>query len=274
MPENLLRYKYLPITGDSLKIITEGTIKFSAPSEFNDPFDCSPDYDVQKHLEYVSGRKDLLKKAGEKLGFSPAKRLQNKKKMLKNVERATSQEDYGGRIAEQTGICCLSRDPLNLLMWAHYAKNHTGFVVEFSIPQNMECTKEEVSEIIIGHLFPLKVEYSKEKPVIDSNDDNDTNLNKQFLTKSIDWVYEQEERVIDYIRGSGIHPYKHTTILKSVIAGLKMTDDDYDTLKSVITEFNKKTNSNVQLYKAIKTKGQFAIHVPERLELSDCAKKI
>ena len=108
MPDNILRYKYLPINEDSLKTISEGTIKFSSPSEFNDPFDCSPDYDVQKNLQYVTKRKDLLKIAGERLGLSPAKRIQNKKKMLKNVERATSQDGYGGKVAEQTGICCFA----------------------------------------------------------------------------------------------------------------------------------------------------------------------
>lgn len=34
---------------------------------------------------------------------------------------------------DEIGICSLSRNPLNLLMWAHYASSHTGFVVEFSV---------------------------------------------------------------------------------------------------------------------------------------------
>lgn len=267
MSDEMLRYKYLPMSPDSLKVISEGTIKFSSPVEFNDPFDCSPDTDIKKHLEYFSKRKDLLKIAGNKMGLSPAKRIQNKKIMLKNIERAASKEDYGAEIARQTGICSLSREPLNLLMWAHYAKNHTGFVVEFSIPQSVECTTNEVNEYLLKCLLPLKVIYSEDKPIIDPSDDNDTNINKQFLTKSIDWEYEQEERVIDYIRGSGVHPFDHKTILKSVIAGLKMDDNDYSVLQSTITAMNNELNTNVKLYKVQKTKGKFAICIPERADL-------
>jgi hypothetical protein len=119
MSESILRYKYLPMNENSLKIISHGTIKFSSPSEFNDPFDCSPDYDVETILEYVSNNKDLLKIAGKKLGLSPAQRIQNKTKMLKNVECAASKESYGGEIAEKTGVCCewhlLKHKPLKIL---------------------------------------------------------------------------------------------------------------------------------------------------------------
>lgn len=37
--EFIYRYKYLPFNENSLKILTEGTIKFTDPETFNDPFD-------------------------------------------------------------------------------------------------------------------------------------------------------------------------------------------------------------------------------------------
>ncbi len=255
----------------SLKVISEGTIKFSSPDEFNDPFDCAPDYDVKKNIEYISRRPDLLKTAGKKLGLSPAKRLQHKKVMLRNIERATSEDNYGANISKQSGICCLSKAPLNLLMWAHYAKDHTGFVVEFRIPQNVKCTKGEAYEYLLKYLYPLEVVYSEDKPVIDPSDNDVINTKKQYLTKSKDWEYEQEERVVDNMRGSGIHPYEHKIILKSVIAGLKMKDTDYTSLKSTIHKINSEMEINVKLYKAEKLKGKFALFVPGRDDLSDCS---
>lgn len=44
--DNIRLYKYLPFDEGSLRIITEGTIKFTLPSEVNDPFDCAPDYET------------------------------------------------------------------------------------------------------------------------------------------------------------------------------------------------------------------------------------
>jgi len=252
----------------SLKVISEGTMKFSSPKEFNDPFDCAPDYDVEKNLKYVLENKDLLKRAGIELGLSPAQRIQNKGKMLKNFERATSKEEYGRKIADNTGICSLSKKPLNLLMWAHYAKNHTGFVVEFCIPLTAKATKKEAEGYILKWLVPQEVIYTNDKPVRNLNDDKDTNVQKQFLTKSIDWEYENEERVIDCIRGSGIHTYDRNEILKSVIAGIGMDDKRYNDLQLVVTSLNKQIKTKVKLYRAKKKPGYFAIIVPERTDLN------
>ena len=36
----IYRYKYLPFSEGSLKALTEGTMKFTCPLDFNDPFDC------------------------------------------------------------------------------------------------------------------------------------------------------------------------------------------------------------------------------------------
>lgn len=268
MPESLLRYKYLPMNENSLKIISEGTMKFSSPSEFNDPFDCAPDFDVKTSLEYISNNKELFKKAGKELGLSPGQRIQNRKKMLKNFERAASKEDYGSQIAEKTGICCLSREALNLLMWAHYAKNHTGFVIEFCIPRTVTGTRQKAEDFILKWLLPLEVIYTKDKPAINLNDSQDENMKKQFLTKSKDWEYEQEERVIDYIRGSGIHSFDHKKIIKSIIAGIKMTDKKYSELLSIVKSMNEQLQTDVQVYRAIKTTGQYSIMVAERPDLT------
>ncbi|SIS82470.1 hypothetical protein SAMN05421760_105270 [Neptunomonas antarctica] len=49
MENYIYRYKYLPFDPDgALKIITESTIKFSNPLEFNDPFDCITFIDTQQ----------------------------------------------------------------------------------------------------------------------------------------------------------------------------------------------------------------------------------
>ena len=90
MDKTILRYKYVPFTTGSLALLNDGTMKFTSPTEFNDPFDCMPDINVSKFVEHVSSRKDLLKKSGDNLGYSTAKRLANKSKMLKHFEKNIS----------------------------------------------------------------------------------------------------------------------------------------------------------------------------------------
>ncbi len=80
--ESIRRYKYLPYNEGSLRIITDGTIKFNSPSDLNDPFDCAPDVDTSNIAEYVNTRADLLEKVGDRLNLSPAQLNEEKPTMI------------------------------------------------------------------------------------------------------------------------------------------------------------------------------------------------
>ena len=248
-------------------------MKFTSPSEFNDPFDCDPEMDERKHLKYIrEERKDLLKKVGNSWRLSPAERIQKKGVMLKNLEIAFKNGEFGQKAVNGVGICSLSRDPLNLLMWAHYAKDHTGFVIEFCIPlQSQTYYEEDAKKEAINWLVPLEVKYEKEKPIISPYDDDGVNGDKRFLIKGHDWEYEQEERVVDYLRGPGIHPYERKIILKSVIAGMRMCDDHFVTLNDAVEAMNAELGINVAVYRAEPLKGKFALSVPGRDDLLSSA---
>ncbi|MES9903808.1 MAG: DUF2971 domain-containing protein [Sedimenticola sp.] len=211
----------------------------------------------------------MIKKAGDYRGYSPAERIANRRKMLKQVENAVLNDSFVKQLSKGIGVCSLSRDPLNLLMWAHYAKNHTGFVVEFCIPTIAECTKSEAIDYMLDFLVPLEVDYSEEKPTLNSFDDEDKelNANKQFLIKGSDWMYEKEERVVDQFRGPGIHKYNRNAVLKSVIAGMRMDDNDCKILSSSINSVNESEGSNIQLYQAAPVKGEYRLYVPGRDDL-------
>jgi hypothetical protein len=113
-------------------------------------------------------------------------------------------------------------------------------------------------------LIPLLVEYEKEKPIVTSRESDTESL----LTKGKDWEYEQEERVIDFERGAGIYPYDRNRILKSVIAGMRMSDDDFVVLKNTVDELNNQLGTNVTVHKTEPLKGKFALSVPDRDDLN------
>lgn len=93
---------------------------------------------------------------------------------------------------QQKAICCLSETKKNILMWAHYANNHTGFCVGYS-KQKLNATGllEEVNYV---DDFP---EFSIESLV--SNDSKNVRPPERvrlLTTKYIDWQYEREWRLI------------------------------------------------------------------------------
>jgi hypothetical protein len=88
----------------------------------------------------------------------------------------------------------------NLLMWAHYASNHTGFVIEFNEKHSFFDRGSEV-----GHL--KKVRYSITRPEVTLLDPALSDLehlyqwiNDIFCVKSEHWDYEQEWRMIVALR--------------------------------------------------------------------------
>lgn len=281
MSDTILRYKYVPFNEGSLSIIKDGTMKFTPRKEFNDPFDCHPEEDekaiIQSIIKTIKKNPQTLEEKkhidniiiGMKGKLSPAQLYLERRKFRRKNEKDFLINCNG--VYDKYGICCLSRNPLNLLMWAHYAKDHKGFVIEFAIPTKANFPDSYSSEQIRSYcaqlLFPLSVKYEEEKPVITSGDGEETQ-NKKFLTKGKDWEYEQEERVIDSIRGYGVHTYDRKQILKSVIAGMRMSDDDFAVLKNAVDTVNKEQGMNVTVHKAEPVKGKFALTVLDRDDLN------
>lgn len=266
MLKRIKLYKYLPFSDGSLKILSEGTIKFSKPSAFNDPFDCAPDYKSDNVEDFLESRPDLVDKVLQFKNCSPEDADGEKKAMAERLKTAIENGAFGQKASDNVGICSLSRNPLNLLMWAHYADNHKGFVVEFDIPlETFYPIKDELK--FIEWLIPQKVKYQKAKPVVNFTDDKDAKMKKQFLIKSIDWKYEQEERVIDYVRGNGIHKYDQNSILSSVFAGMRMGSSEYHLIENIIDTLIKEKNLKIDIHKVAPVEGKFDLYVPGRPDL-------
>ncbi|MUL00603.1 DUF2971 domain-containing protein [Aliivibrio fischeri] len=248
-------YKYLPFSDGSKCILSSGTMKFSHYSDFNDPFDCRISYDVDKSMEYFKSRPDIFKDAGKILKLSPAKRVQRKKQMLIGVQRSLESGVYHDSVISNVGICCLTKKPDNILMWSHYAENHTGFVVEFTIdPNDQNLNMDNVEE----RLFGWDVIYNDTMPTVVAGTGTFDAVKDVFLTKSPEWKYESEYRVLGMNKGPGIHKFDQTTITK-VIAGTKMSSDNYEELKLLVTELSEKINIKIPLVKAKMVSGQYRL---------------
>lgn len=136
--------------------------------------------------------------------------------------RGTFEDDYELHEAigiiqsgyEDLGIISLSENYSNTVMWSHYAREHTGIVVQFEVSEHESFFVNEFGSDIFGdvYILPEKVRYNRELPqmsIIDELSEKDLNkiknneefLYKKFneiilLNKSIDWSYEQELRII------------------------------------------------------------------------------
>ena len=92
-------------------------------------------------------------------------------------------------INKHLGILCLTEDPSNLLMWAHYADNHRGFAMGIDDAHPV-WNERKSSEDDLRHL--RKVKYSSLRP---SRPMAEYDFEAFILAKGDDWGYEKEWRI-------------------------------------------------------------------------------
>ena len=260
----IYRYKYLPFSDGSLRTLTNGTMKFACPADFNDPFDCLPHYDTESINQIAKTRPEIFKNAAQLRGYSPAERVRRKPQLIAELRQRIEGGDFARDLLSSVGVVSLSTDALNILMWSHYADFHRGFVLEFRIP--VMGHREDVP-LAVDRLLPNPVSYSKERPHIKMGAEAPHDLvNKCLLTKSTDWEYEKEERVIDHIRGPGIYLYRRNEVLSSVISGLRISNENLVQLNSIVDQLSSEM-PELGTYRVEAIPGSFQIHVPRHPRL-------
>ncbi|MCE0494656.1 DUF2971 domain-containing protein [Vibrio salinus] len=144
----------------------------------------------------------------------------------------------------QSPTTCFSYSPIVSPMWAHYANNHSGFVLEFDLEGMQEYFEgnpiwdvtyrkeplEQLKNILARAVETLKPRHSY--------DLQEAVFVESYFSKYVDWSYEQECRLVDLknktenIAGNDILyiPYEFIT---SIIVGPKFPDDKVETSKKI-----------------------------------------
>ena len=182
----LYRYKYLPFTEGSSKVLTDGTIKFTCPNEFNDPFDSKPHYDPDSLDTFLDRRPEWMERVRISKGLTSQQFKTQKHECVENLKMAIESGSFWQSMISDVGVLSLSRAPLSILMWSHYADDHKGFLVEFKIP----TTSVLDSEITyLEYLVPSEVKYVKVRPKLDVGErDSEKSSELHLLRKSKDWI--------------------------------------------------------------------------------------
>jgi hypothetical protein len=173
-------YKYVDIAG--LRRILEGTIRFTQPSAFNDPFELLP--------EIVMPIDEPERQINVSFDIRAARRYPSVAEITDLPEESRASDATSRDIVQQLnsliGILCLSRIKDSLLMWSHYADQYAGAVIEF----------DGTHEFFAGH---LDVEYRMLRPrkhLSAYSAEHQPVPVSELCAKSDQWQYEREVRVI------------------------------------------------------------------------------
>lgn len=165
-------------------------LHFKSPLAFNDPFDCRPRVVVPRTRV---ARERLLKRDRERVrgGGDEAvadASLRDFMRMGPDELKKVALEAWRSNLTGY-GVTCFSEDPLNHLLWAHYADSHRGICVGYRSPALPDSPD--------GLL--LKVFYETERPPFRfprGRTSSSTDTLAALNTKSSHWSYEREWRCI------------------------------------------------------------------------------
>lgn len=178
----MILYKYIPFES-GLNILKSKTLGFSQANFFNDPFD---------------------------LPYYPKEVSENVSESVPNDIHFKIKENI---LIENSGILSLTRNPANILMWAHYASMHYGMVIGIDVIA--AGLTDENTNFIPAQFGDVKYTSTRNernfltKPANGMAigethhfmPDHYEKTSRVFLNKSLEWSYEEEVRVIKCLNG-------------------------------------------------------------------------
>lgn len=205
-----LLYKYRTIsTPLHLRVITHSEVWFSAPSGFNDPFDCNipiraedcPDEWWQDQVKAVVRRESPHLSVDDAEQVAALLWKERGPELVQGIR-----ESQAEHFSDLAGVLSLTPHPKSKLMWSHYAASHTGFLVGFDqevlTPWMRSVSGAEPGVENKGpseglEIRPAAVEYVDEMPrLLPCEMSPGEIIRRMVLNKAKDWAYEEEWRLI------------------------------------------------------------------------------
>lgn len=245
-------YKYRDTNRDRLEqIIVANKLWANNPSKFNDPFDCFPFIDTtgsyEEAIDYINAR---ILRTGTTVSRHDRRSLAREiqKKGLEGVDEAASTPDIWRETLNSFGVISLSKDDNNILLWSHYAENHTGVCIGFA-------TDSEPFNLT------YEVDYQLERPIFRPLAADRTNLMERILLRKASiWHYEEEWRHVRVVSSQRLTDFPPNALI-SITLGAACSPE----LEQLVRKFLSESRSNPQLYKARMDRRDFKLHIDRLL---------
>ncbi|OMF45398.1 DUF2971 domain-containing protein [Paenibacillus amylolyticus] len=218
-------FKYRGFNKFALDNLLNDTTWLSSASNQNDPYDCALQLDTTSYLqertiqevlsllpEYGFGTppnsekksfEDIvtgileINKPGDKQNPEGNSTFVSFLKEVIQQQNEKSIERFRGISQDGMLISCFSEVNNSILMWSHYAVNHTGFCIEYDFikPQREKLITNILCPVIYQDTLFDSTQYFIEAL---NNGENYNNLSGIYMAmiKSMEWKYEKEWRLI------------------------------------------------------------------------------
>jgi len=296
-------YRYNRLSDRTITYLTDRNLYFCNPINFNDPFDCnlncldintsdSIDNKFEQYTNFLKERIEFINRfithysvrikdndnpVGKRyyygdisdLYLNEIRNLAEELHVLHSCPReklhqaiTESWEIKKTNVINSLGVLCFSSTNSNILLWSHYADNHKGICFQYD---------STVRPVKNWKKFKFhKVLYRNERNIDVLNRGFTNSFFDLLTTKSTDWEYEQEYRLIS-IKGPGLQ--KNTMkSLTGIIFGARIKENpsrQLELLYQSLCNMDKQRRSvkKLKYYLAVKDNHKFAINIEELQDL-------
>ena len=246
-------YRYMKVDEYCRKLIVEHEVSFTCRRNLNDPFDSKIHYTYdtyrEKNPEYLSRLLDTIE---------PPLTQDRKYRILNNMLAHPKPieplvEELTSKMRDEVNVCgllCFSEESDNLLLWAHYAKFHTGICLRFVV---------DIEHDFYQDLY--NVRYSENVPLVDLLDgDGEAHL-EVFKTKAAIWSYEKEWRIIrpDMIVDRGLYASIGFPIdlMDRIILGSQISEENKQKILDWVGQ------QKIEVVNSEEVEGEFRLRIPD-----------
>jgi hypothetical protein len=247
---NLLLYKYVPFSVNSLKLLINGEFWFGIPKNQNDPFEGK--FLINKYTKVPSDSMLNFFYRTEEF-ILKGKSISEKIIEIENDYSIFSEDLYKvleKRTQECYGITCFSYLPDDILMWSHYANANKGFCIEFD-QKALVSSYNKIKWMISFKKVKYHKNLVRADLIIEKNKISFKNEKEIMFQKLKNWKYEKEARLIAIFNknNSNRNIKFNKEVIKGIIFGERMSLDDKKTIKKIIN--NDLDYKNVLFYNSV-----------------------
>lgn len=274
-------FKYM--TAKVAKIVlVNHTLRWSSPLLFNDPFDVLRDFNLGFKIEEIKKPiiDEIIKLIYIKIttGIPSTSFVERFMKRLQKVNSTERNKILSLRLPQvicekiklnndgmkklwakfipEFRILCLSEIGDNILMWSHYSDSHKGIALELQPINTLDSPLLIAQPVVYQDSPPILA--TKQEWINHITDQKPLNVSQwKFyepctLTKTIDWKYEKEWRVVSFMdtEESGLYSdyLFNPSEARSVYLGSEISNEDTHDIISLL----KYDLSHVRVYRTKK----------------------
>ena len=244
-------------------IFTKGEIYYSAPSDFNDPFDCNlqMNLDGSTDEDWINHYKRSIPTLANGVHKQTTLEFLMNKAWQK-IDPAHALADAHDVLYNQSSVFCLSKRGNSIPMFSYYADHHRGIAIEFAFDlQSIPCGLPSSHYFYKGapyyaKIMVLDVDYPANFPDLNYHRlmRDPLYIKKLIFEKAVEWKHEEEYRIFRFKIPAG--PVKFDPhLLTGVILGCKTGQSELDLVKGWLKDWP----TPVAISKAVQAKDRFEL---------------